>query len=349
MQNSFIKLLVKTFLFFVFLILILQTNFVLLPNFIKSWLLVFLAIVFLLIFRFKNKQIFSKKFKSFLTVMTILLALINLILMILEKQYGFQYIQTHFNLSYSRFFYLVVFISALALYAHSFQLNKNKMKIIFFLLPLFLSLLALFIFLRSHQLFRVLIKDDYLVEYTQFFLMIFSALLSFFLHRAWWKKEIILGILFFFLAIGLFFMAGEEISWGQRLFNLETPEKIAERNLQGELTIHNIDSMFGLVYRAYMIIGFLGSTAWLFFKLIKQYFSERIKKIFSNLIPDWYLSPYFVIAFWYNFERFYLNPRGGEVEEVWEEPMELVLILGITLFLSVKFVRMYLKKIQKFC
>ena len=77
--------------------------------------------------------------------------------------------------------------------------------------------------------------------------------------------------------------------------------------------------------------------------------SERIKKIFSNLIPDWYLSPYFVIAFWYNFERFYLNPRGGEVEEVWEEPMELVLILGITLFLSVKFVMMYLKKIQKFC
>lgn len=169
MQNSFIKLLVKTFLFFVFLILILQTNFVLLPNFIKSWLLVFLAIVFLLIFRFKNKQIFSKKFKSFLTVMTILLALINLILMILEKQYGFQYIQTHFNLSYSRFFYLVVFISALALYAHSFQLNKNKMKIIFFLLPLFLSLLALFIFLRNHQLYRTLIKDDHLVEYAQFF------------------------------------------------------------------------------------------------------------------------------------------------------------------------------------
>jgi hypothetical protein len=36
------------------------------------------------------------------------------------------------------------------------------------------------------------------------------------------------------------FGAGEEISWGQRLFGLETPGYLKDRNAQGELGIHNL-------------------------------------------------------------------------------------------------------------
>ena len=36
------------------------------------------------------------------------------------------------------------------------------------------------------------------------------------------------------------FGAGEEISWGQRLFGLETPDYLKDRNAQGELGIHNL-------------------------------------------------------------------------------------------------------------
>ena len=32
---------------------------------------------------------------------------------------------------------------------------------------------------------------------------------------------------------------GEEISWGQRIFGFETPDAIAEGNIQGETNIHN--------------------------------------------------------------------------------------------------------------
>jgi len=51
-----------------------------------------------------------------------------------------------------------------------------------------------------------------------------------------------------FLLIGisiLFFLAsGEEISWGQRIFNFSTPEYLSSINDQNELNIHNINKKF---------------------------------------------------------------------------------------------------------
>src|SRR5688500_16187413 len=36
------------------------------------------------------------------------------------------------------------------------------------------------------------------------------------------------------------FGAGEEISWGQRVFDIETPSSLMERNAQKELNLHNL-------------------------------------------------------------------------------------------------------------
>jgi hypothetical protein len=45
------------------------------------------------------------------------------------------------------------------------------------------------------------------------------------------------------LAAVLLFAAGEEISWGQRLFDLETPEVLVDGNRQDELNLHNLDGL----------------------------------------------------------------------------------------------------------
>jgi hypothetical protein len=37
-----------------------------------------------------------------------------------------------------------------------------------------------------------------------------------------------------------FFAFGEELSWGQRMFNFQTPAAVQQVNLQGETTIHNL-------------------------------------------------------------------------------------------------------------
>lgn len=42
------------------------------------------------------------------------------------------------------------------------------------------------------------------------------------------------------LALITFLAAGEEISWGQRLINYETPGLIAKHNLQKEMNLHNL-------------------------------------------------------------------------------------------------------------
>ena len=42
------------------------------------------------------------------------------------------------------------------------------------------------------------------------------------------------------LTLMCLFGAGEEISWGQRIFGLETPDYLKERNAQGELGLHNL-------------------------------------------------------------------------------------------------------------
>jgi energy-converting hydrogenase Eha subunit A len=40
-------------------------------------------------------------------------------------------------------------------------------------------------------------------------------------------------------AFALLILGAEELSWGQRLFNIETPQSIANSNFQGEFNLHN--------------------------------------------------------------------------------------------------------------
>lgn len=49
------------------------------------------------------------------------------------------------------------------------------------------------------------------------------------------KKVVYLG-----LALLFFFGAGEEISWGQRIFGFHTPEPLAQVNKQDEMNLHNL-------------------------------------------------------------------------------------------------------------
>lgn len=60
------------------------------------------------------------------------------------------------------------------------------------------------------------------------------------LVRQWKKRDWmwLVGTALFILLF--FFAAGEEISWGQRIFGWETNEYFMERNAQGETNLHNL-------------------------------------------------------------------------------------------------------------
>lgn len=60
---------------------------------------------------------------------------------------------------------------------------------------------------------------------------------------------------FMWLGLGLLFfaMAGEEISWGQRIFGFETPKAMETINVQREFNLHN---MMGYLFDHLFILGF---------------------------------------------------------------------------------------------
>lgn len=86
--------------------------------------------------------------------------------------------------------------------------------------------------------------EDSLIEYIGAVALLAGSvafLLCFLRTRSDERYSWIKRAAFLLLAISFFFGAGEEISWGQRLFGVETPDALSEANEQDELNFHNLD------------------------------------------------------------------------------------------------------------
>lgn len=51
----------------------------------------------------------------------------------------------------------------------------------------------------------------------------------------WWRHLFLIG-----WVLLMFVFAGEELSWGQRLFGFATPEVVGRSNIQNEFNLHNL-------------------------------------------------------------------------------------------------------------
>ncbi|NLO01149.1 MAG: hypothetical protein GX126_02370 [Bacteroidales bacterium] len=116
-------------------------------------------------------------------------------------------------------------------YIQEFKYSKNYTFTI--LLVLVLSYSSYLIF--DAETISRLGEEDQIFEWLTFLFFLVSSFVFLFLFTK--TKNAFFLILFF----ALFFAAGEEISWGQRLFSIDTPQKILEKNVQNEITIHNLD------------------------------------------------------------------------------------------------------------
>src|SRR5206468_4932184 len=107
---------------------------------------------------------------------------------------------------------------------------------------------------------RFCVEDGW-VENTQALLLLVAAVLCFIgARRRGWKNLWYAGY------AAMFFMNfGEEISWGQRIFGIATPEKLRAENVQGELNLHNLVGVNSHVRMVGMlvVVGFLFIIPWL--------------------------------------------------------------------------------------
>ena len=126
----------------------------------------------------------------------------------------------------------------------------SKHNVLYLSVFVFCSLMFTTVFLPEDT-FLWLVQEDGLLESTGALLFLGAAILFFLLffrkssfvraEDASYFDKRTKRIFFFLLGLLFVVLLGEEISWGQRIFGWATPEGIAERNMQGETTIHNLD------------------------------------------------------------------------------------------------------------
>ena len=112
------------------------------------------------------------------------------------------------------------------------KLTKDKFLIILLFVSIILSYAVYLI--PDKDYVGYLGKEDCLFENLTAVFFLVASVICFIICRAHFNIFILL------LGLLLFTGFGEEISWGQRIFNFETPESMKKINVQKEFTIHNI-------------------------------------------------------------------------------------------------------------
>jgi hypothetical protein len=108
-------------------------------------------------------------------------------------------------------------------------------------IPLTYSVLAM-----GNKVIAATVPEDHFFELIGALSLLITSLLFFYGFRVARKSldktwvSLIKQLVYLGLVLLFFFGAGEEISWGQRIFGFKTPEPLAQVNKQDELNLHNL-------------------------------------------------------------------------------------------------------------
>jgi hypothetical protein len=146
-------------------------------------------------------------------------------------------------------------------------------------------------------------REDGLFEYLSALSFLITSIFFFinFLNQK--KIVLVLFALIFFVGMG------EEISWGQRIFNFGTPDYFKEKNIQNELNLHNlelfdsknIDGQYKTGISYFLSINFLYKLFWLIYGIILPVvcsFSGIVKNVANKIglpVPPVILGSLFLI------------------------------------------------------
>ena len=186
----------------------------------------------------------------------------------------------------------------------------------YMILMLVLCLIPI-IFLFDEELYLLIIREDGVIEYLTASFLLFASIKLFFLFLKIYKKYSVFNFGLLSYSLVLFFGFGEEISWGQRIFGIQSPSFFSENNFQGEINIHNM-MLMGVDLNRW-IFTYVLVLIFTFYFLItpimyyKNKFPKTIVNRFSFLIPNYLYSSIFLIT------TLIINLNLAEkVSEVWE-------------------------------
>ena len=226
-----------------------------------------------------------------------------------------------------------------------FQLNiTNKEKyygVLMVLIVISQSLPALIYTFNNHQLPDIILSEDGIYESLAAIFCLLAGLVflysfitiprkvNYFLFSS---NRNITALIFSLLLLLLF---AEEISWGQRILNIKTPEIIAEINFQKEMTLHNLkgiqDKNNSL---SYALFGMLVAYLSVFPLFIYSFpFSKNIVEQFAIPVASIQICLFVVILFLLNRVNYLvIYPDGHtadykDIGEIFESNIEMMLFV----------------------
>ena len=151
--------------------------------------------------------------------------------------------------------------------------------------------------------------EDRLMESLTVVLAVISSGIFLFLGN---KQSVLSEKILFFLLSGLMLIfAMEEISWGQRILGLATPELFKKINIQNEINIHNIFNF--MIVALYVVVLSMIASIFLFREqLIKKIRKSSFFVNFEKIVPS---TDYYYFGHLFLFLAGYSLFRGGELPE----------------------------------
>ncbi len=126
-------------------------------------------------------------------------------------------------------------------------------------------------------------------------------------------------------ALLCFFIMGEEISWGQRIFNFQTPDELAVINVQSEFNIHNLAAFNDSVGGHYRMLSVMMLTIGVLIPLISlTKMGRNTLYYFAYPIAPLNLWLFFIGGYIYG-QYYYTNQADRFAPEV----RELIFAIGI--------------------
>lgn len=136
----------------------------------------------------------------------------------------------------------------------------------------------------SHDVLKGLHSENGPYEIAQFLITSAAFVISVWaLTRLDFKQDRLLAGWFGLAAICCFYVAGEEISWGQHFADWGTPEFWMNLNDQQETNLHNVSSWFDQKPRLILEIGVV--TGSIIIPLLKKYKATLVPQQFEIIYP----------------------------------------------------------------
>lgn len=153
------------------------------------------------------------------------------------------------------------------------------------------------------------------------------------LGNRWVRSQPLVVVWLVMLALGTIYIAGEEHSWGQHLFEWRTPAYWSELNRQDETNLHNVASIYGKLPRSILLVGII--LLGFLYPLIARAYPELHKRnplaIFMPPIVLWPAAACLVLVELADFFDVGIALGRGDIRlsEISETFIYLFLLLGI--------------------